>query len=85
MKNVSEENNGDRFYNCVGCPEHSINLEYQTAWGKPLTELQKKINAGLEAEEKVDYCAYFERYFNKNFPMRKKPCRYQMEIAESNR
>ncbi len=43
-------------------------------WGRTENEAEKKLNDTLKVEGKDYWCGYFERYFNKSFPKRKRYC-----------
>jgi hypothetical protein len=45
------------------------NCDYKgvVAWGRELNEAEKKLNATLAAEGKLEWCEKKERYFNKSF------------------
>jgi len=45
------------------------------AWGRELTEEEKKFNQTLIDERKTEKCAYFDRFFNSSFKERKKRCK----------
>ncbi len=44
------------------------------AWGRELTEIEKKCNAILTREGKAERCLAYERFFNKSFKKRKEHC-----------
>jgi hypothetical protein len=52
-------------------------------WGREPNEAEKKLNATLEAEGKIEWCEKKERYFNKSF--RKRTRNYCEEVLEESR
>lgn len=44
------------------------------AWGRELNDAEKKFNALLETENKLYWCSYYERFFNKSFKKKKRHC-----------
>ena len=57
---------------CDRCPEHFSFLI--VAWGRELTEDEKRVNERLRDEGKAEKCLYHERFFNRNFKKRKRRC-----------
>ena len=44
------------------------------AWGRELTEKEKRLNQILIDEGKAEKCTYFERFFKSTFRKRKSRC-----------